>query len=638
MKLPLIWLSDYVESDLNPEKIADSFTAIGLMLDKPIENNTLDLEHRMDRSDWLSILGCARDFAALEKLKLKYPPSSAKKGAPANPSTLVPIRVTARSAVRRFTTRVFRDVTVKPSPRWLKERLELYGIPIVNNIVDITNFVMVEYGQPMHAQDLARFTKREIVLRFSKKGEKIQTLLGENVALENGMLVLSQNNIPIVIGGIVGSSSTGVTASTKEIILDAGNYNQSLVRKTSRTLKIANETVMRYDKFLDPRLTEVAIERASSLILELAGGKCYENIDYYPHPVEPQIMTLRLKRLHKLSGEKIPLREASSILKRLEYAIIDQNQHELTVEVPYFRTDIAVEDDLVSDILRIRNYANIPTSHMVTAPPREITPPRLKLENKIRLTLMSFGAHEHITDPLVEYQNKPGQIRLINALTSEKSALRTSVLETLSAVRKSYKKYKITQYLLFEIGRAYSKKKWKGDNEYIESNDLGIICENPALSPQQKASTLNSLTRSILTDLGIHNPEFISQGNSVIIRHLSRQIGKLEESSAILHLDLIEKLVAPSHIVNSKYQQLQYFDLSLTLKVGQTFGPIYSYLSEHKQLQSIEVLETYENNTDGDKSLSILVRIFIEPKQNLDKIRTQLINKISSDFQVVSRS
>jgi phenylalanyl-tRNA synthetase beta chain len=188
MKVPLIWLKDYIDTKKTPKEIAESFTALGLMLDKPIEKDVLDLEHRMDRSDWLSIIGCARDFAAMEGLKFKFPELNKTAGKQPKKSQIIDIKIECPDLVHRFNTRVFRGIKVKKSPKWLSERLEAYGIPSINNIVDITNFVMVELGQPMHAQDIAKMEKPEIVIRRAKDNEEITTLLGQQIKLNSKQL------------------------------------------------------------------------------------------------------------------------------------------------------------------------------------------------------------------------------------------------------------------------------------------------------------------------------------------------------------------------------------------------------------------------------------------------------------------
>jgi phenylalanyl-tRNA synthetase beta chain len=412
MRVPLIWLKDYIDTKKTPKEIAESFTALGLMLDKPIEKDVLDLEHRMDRSDWLSIIGCARDFAAMEGLKFKFPELNKTAGKQPKKSQIIDIKIECPDLVHRFNTRVFRGIKVKKSPKWLSERLEAYGIPSINNIVDITNFVMVELGQPMHAQDIAKMEKPEIVIRRAKDNEEITTLLGQQIKLNSKNFVLTQNNKPTVIGGIVGTKSTSVDENTADIVLDAGNYDQVNIRKSSRELKIQNETVLRYDKFLHPKLTEIALERATKLILELAGGEYYQNIDYYPKSFPLKKLKLRFSRIKQISGMNIPESKIEMILDSLGYSVLNKNSEGMSLDVPYFRTDVEVEDDIVSDILRINNYKNIPSDVLNMAPPAEITPKIYVFEERLRDILVNLGLYEHITNPLViSDESKKDQVK-----------------------------------------------------------------------------------------------------------------------------------------------------------------------------------------------------------------------------------
>ena len=471
MKIPLIWLKDYVETEKSAKELAASFTQLGLMLDKPLgKDNVLDLEHRMDRADWLSIIGCARDLAAFENTKLNVPKAYGKPGKKADPKDHVKIEVTTPS-VRRFQTRVFRDIKVGPSPKWLVEKLSLYGMDSINNIVDITNFVMVEYGQPMHAQDLAKLKGQDISIRQAKPGEKLTTLLGTEVTLDADAFVLTSGGEVTVIGGIVGGKQTGVTEDTTDIILDSGNYDSRVIRKVSRRLKIMNESVSRNDKFLDPRLIDAALSRATALILELAGGTYYENGDYYPSPAKPKTQTLRLSRLHLLSGMDITLGTAKKILKSLDYAVVEEGEDTLTLEIPYFRTDVEVEDDLVADILRIHNYTTIPVQAMTTPVPTDITPSIYRFEDRLRDLMVAQGAHEHITSSLVTATNQSGQVMLANALSTDQNALRTNLVDGLKQVLTTYKKHNQENVVVFEIGKVFSKDK----KEYLEHRQLTAV-------------------------------------------------------------------------------------------------------------------------------------------------------------------
>lgn len=546
MKIPITWLKDYVKTDASPREIASSFTQLGLMLDKPLDDSgVLDLEHRMDRSDWLSILGCARDYSAFSKLKLVYPKTNTKRLAKVKPSEIVEISVKTPH-VRRFNTRLVKNVTVGPSPSWLKERLEAYGIRSINNVVDITNFVMIEYGQPMHAQDLAKLKKREITLRPAKRGESLKTILGTEVALDPNTFVLSSGGVPTVIGGIVGGSETGVTNSTTELILDAGNYDQAVVRKTSRRLKIINETVSRYDKFLHPDLCELALERATYLLDTIAGATVYTNVDYYPQPPKAATMTLTFARLKVISGLDHSAKLVKRILTALEYHILKETETSLTLTVPTFRTDVEVEDDIVADILRINDYSNIPTSPLTTPVPVDITPAIMQFEEHLRDLLVAQGAHEHITTSLV-LKTQPTQITLSNALSADQNALRESLLPKLTEVAQNYHKHGL-DLPLFEIGVVF-KLNEKGD--YLEQRQLTVLS--------------NSLTVStLLHQLGI-SPRIISLDYQSLNILLNEEVvGHLDgQGSYSLDTTLLHKYYHPYTGVISELSYLPTRDISL---------------------------------------------------------------------------
>ncbi|MFC1622277.1 phenylalanine--tRNA ligase beta subunit-related protein [Patescibacteria group bacterium] len=619
MRIPIEWLREYVNIDKSAKEIADTFTQLGLLLDKPIKNNVLDLEHRMDRADWLGIIGCARDLAAFEKLKLKIPEGYEENVPTVSTKDNIDVKVEDKDFVNRFYTYVFRDITVKNSPAWLKNRLEAYGIPSINNIVDITNYVMVEMGQPLHAHDIDKMEKPEIVFRKAKKGEKITTLLGEEVKLDENTFITSSNGKPTGVGGIVGGNMLKVDKKTKNIVLDSGNYIQNIIRKTSRRLKIQNETVLRDDKFLSPIANELAVKRATKLILEIAGGKVYKNGDYYPKKVRPQKMTLRMGRISKLGGIEFSKKDVVDVLERLGYEILKNTADLITVEIPYFRTDVTVEDDLVADILRMYDYSKIPISLLSTAPPKEITPEIYNFEDKIRDILVASGLHEHITDPLVS----DGQIKLTNTLSSEKSALRTQVRDTLKVVGKTYRKHKIKNVGVFEIGLNYSMR---GDpnkyKSYLETRVVEVLCGNP-----------RQILATLLQNLGIQ--KYILTPNAVKIGNIT--IGKLDLGGFYLET---EKLLGCSKLPERVVTEIKHYtteDISLIVEKDTHFGPVLEDILRESGIIDAEVVEEHTGRGVVKGKRAVLVKVTYNTSKT-KLIREKLIKKLVRKHKLVYRA
>lgn len=630
MKIPLEWLKEYVDlNDLTPKEIGLAFTQIGLMEDKPFDGEVFDLEHRFDRADWLSIIGCARDLAAYLNRRLITPTLCSQKPLKPKDDQIIKIKVECPEIINRFNTRVFRNVKVAESPNWLKDRLEKYGIPSINNIVDITNYVMVEIGQPLHAQDLSKILDSEIIIRRAKNGEKITTFIGDEVILYSDAFVLADKKEALVLGGIVGGRKTGITFQTKDIILDAGNYNQNLIRKVSRKLKIQNETVSRYDKFLHPKLTEIALERAAYLILELAGGEYYDNVDWYPNPKPPKQMKITSKRLEMIAGTNINYDKVLNILKKLDYKItshtnITDKEWEDVVEVPYYRTDIEVEDDIISDILRINGYQNIQSSQIQCAPPNETTPKIYILEEKIKDYMVQLGGYEHITDPLVMANpSSQNQIVLENSLNFQKNALRENVGETLSQIVSFYYKNKINEGLLFEIGKFYKK-----ENEvvYKEIRALECLAFNMNESPKSIYKLVSSTLRGLFKCLGIKNFEIQNENGQRTIKKENTTLGYIRYNGFTLLTENLLPFVRDDNRVLTNIIDLTTLDLSFLLKKTTPVNNVITALQKIGEIKEIEFIEEY--NIDNENR-SILFRI--KAQKNLSPL--EIKEKIKRGLQ-----
>ncbi len=637
MKIPLNWLKDYLNTNKKTSELADSFTALGLLLDKPIENvgNTevLDLEHRMDRADWLSVLGCARDLAAMLQIPLEYPKFDDNLWPTIDDTEKVKVMVEGDGFVNRFYTRVLKNVVVGESPEWLKERLVAYGLPSINNIVDITNFVMVELGQPMHAHDLDKMDSRDITFRKAKSGETITTLLGETINLSEDIWLTTTNNDPTGIGGIVGGQKVAIDSNTKNIVLDSGNYDQTTIRKSSRKLKIYNETVLRDDKYLHPENNERAIKRATQLILEICGPnvEVFENSDFYPTKWPIKNMAIRVSRVKQISGLDFDVRDMQSILESLEFKVLSVGEKQLQVEVPFFRTDIEVEDDLVSEILRIKNYNQIPLTPIQSAPPKEITPEIYKLEDRIRDILVKNGLHEHITDPLVEANNTEGQVILQNALSSEKNAMRNEMRNSLEPILSDYKKHKIADVDIFEIGLTYHKTE-----EYLEKRELCVLARTDTKTSYELNRHVKGILATLFYELGVK--DFVIE-NGIISS--GKVLGNLWVDGFGLYIEALHDIVgyktvsrAQSVIPNNSTD-----NFSLIVKVGNSFGSAYNAIKNHKAIKDLAVTEEYIDEAKiGKDNKAILLEVTYNKDIDIEKTRKELIEILENKFGITIRT
>jgi phenylalanyl-tRNA synthetase beta chain len=479
---------------------------------------------------------------------------------------------------------------------------------------------MVEYGQPMHAQDLGKFDKQEIVIRRSKKGEKITTFEGTEIELDPKIFILTQNNKPIAIGGVVGGEVTGVSKTTTDIILDAGNYNQTNIRETSRKLKIQNETVLRYDKFLHPHLCQVAIERATKLILELAGGEYYENIDWYPNKKVFKKSKVTLNRIEKMSGMDFEIKKVEKILESLGYKVISKKSDTLNLEVPYFRTDIDVEDDLVADVLRISNYENIPLEGLNLAPPEEITPVIYDFEEKCRDILTNLGLNEYITDPITSHNEKlANQVELENSLSFDKNALRTTIYETLEPVLATYKKHKIDEVGVFEIGKVYAKQ----NDDYEEKRVLEVIYTKDAL-PKEINDEVKKILTGFFQVLGLDNINYKKDTTHAIIHQKTLELGCLKRDSFTLYTENLLKTEKKNLRVKSELVNEITEDITFDIGVGEDAGEIIDKIKgADRHIQKVEVLD--DNYRKGTKKIITIRVTFSAPDNDLT---TQKVNRI----------
>lgn len=492
MKVPLSWLNEYVELPTDPHELGRRLTSIGHMQDGPIKevagDKVLDLEVRQNRSDCYSILGIARETAAVLEKELKTPPEY-NQALPDAPS-LTTVEIENPDLCYRFNAVTLTGLTVKESPEWLRHRLEAYGVKSINNVVDITNFVMLEIGQPLHAFDRDRIANDTLHIRSAKEGEQLTVLGSKQLSLTADDLVIADTDKAVAIAGVMGGEQTGVTDQTTSLILETATYNQASIRRTALRHDLRTEASTRLEKFLHPELTELALRRAVQLILELAGGQVVGHTDAYPSVAKDTQVQLRLSAITRLGGIELSLPEAKELLDRLEIPSTEAASDSLEVSIPYFRTDLEQEADLVEEVLRLYGYDRIPEHLPAAPPPKDIQSPLHTLEEQVRDILIAAGYDEQITEPLTNEEDPEKEpIRLQNSLTSEKVQLRTTLRDTLFQAVVTRRKYRYSDIRVFEVGKIYYTEK----GEYQEPSTLGIIQSGKEASYQEMKGVVEAL-------------------------------------------------------------------------------------------------------------------------------------------------
>ena len=479
MNVPLNWLAEYVKLPKETKVLTDKLTAVGHMLDKVKtvgQETVIDLELRGNRADMFGLIGIAREVAATTDTNLKIPeiPPLPKidKNCP-----LVNVQPGAADLVTRYTA-VKLTVKVGPSPKWLVDRLTAYGLPSVNNVVDVTNYVMVETSHPLHAFDFDLIKGGQLILRRAKKGEKFATVQqGTTLILsDQDLAIADQNSVHCL--SIIGGLDSRVTDQTSHIILESAVYNPANCRRTARRLKTITEGGTRHEKHQDPNGVSLSLARSIDLLKRIASAKIASlTSDYYPHPVKPRIIKFDPHEIARLTGLRVPVSTINKILSGLEFIIHGQD-----VTVPTFRTDIENQADIVEEVIRVYGYDHIPSTPISDATPVPSTYSSYAVGKKLRDELIKLGLNEAITLTMVEN----GQIKLVNPPDPALSYLRTDIAPSLVKYAHRLLNLRQRRVALFEVGKTFSRKR----NNYQEHSHLGIAVSDNLTGILQKLAQL----------------------------------------------------------------------------------------------------------------------------------------------------
>lgn len=473
------WLTDYLRLEMPAETLAERLALSGLNHERTEEvggDLAIDLEVTSNRGDCLSHIGVAREIAVNFGLSLKlHDPKPTETGPAA--SSAVRVDVEDPELCPRFTARVIQGARIGESPWWLRKRLETLGVRPINNVVDVTNYVLFECGQPLHAYDLAKLAGRRLVARRARPGEKLVAINGKTYELKPEMLTIADDARPVGLAGVMGGLDTEISATTRDLVIEAARFDASSVRRTSRALALFSPSSHRFERGLDPERTEWASRRCAEMVLDLAGGTLLAGLVDVGQPVPPRPpIRLRIDQVPRILGIAIDEARIVAILEALGL----KHEGNLAFAPPSWRADLDREIDLIEEVARIHGYHHIPENVAVpvTASSRG---PRERVEAIVRNTLTACGFDEAVTYSLVpeEYvaavssPGSPPPIRVEHSSRKRETILRTALTPSLLAAKGHNAARGSADVSLFEIAHVYLPR--PDHPQPLEPTRLGIV-------------------------------------------------------------------------------------------------------------------------------------------------------------------
>ena len=678
MKVSYNWLQSFLKNKLPaPEKLAEILTMsvfeVG-EIKKVGRDRVLDIDVLPNRAhDCLSHWGVAREVAAITGNWSSSIGAVLKKNC-SNGAAPIKVEVKNKDLCPRYCARVITDIKVGPSPKWLKERLEVIGQKSINNIVDAANYVMFETGQPLHAFDMdkvggspRRGLPPRIIIRRAKKGEKIITLENEKYELNSDILVIADTKEPLAIAGIKGGKKAEIDQGTKDIILEAANFNPQNIRQVSKKLGLRTESSLRFEAGLDANLASEAIDRAADLIQKIAGGEIVPGlIDVYPKKIRPKKIKLEVEKVKRLLGVEIPKKDIIKILESLSFKIQDTKYKILNTIIPTWRLDITLPEDLIEEIGRLFGYEKIPAQ----LPSAALIPPErndsLVYENKIREILVSAGLSEVYNYSFISEKDiitRPVLVELENPVSREQKYLRPSLMPNLLKNIKDNLRF-FNEVGLFEIGKVFKTEDKRQKTEVSEEKKLaGVFALKIKSEGTREFYQLKGVVDSLLNKLRIsdvwyddannkqqttNNKQFYHSARRAEIKVGDDLVGWLGEISPEIleRLDIkprvvgfeidFEKLVALAteereYLPPSKYPAVVR-DIAVLVEPSARVEEVLNLIETAggPLVQDVDLFDMYEgeNIPDGKKNLAFHIVYQAEDRTLTDKEVNDLHAKI----------
>ena len=648
----------------------------------------LEVDITPNRVDATSHYGVARDLAAY----LKQAGKPAQLKAPSveafqidDPSAGISVEVQNTEACLRYSGVTIQGVTVKESPEWMQNRLRAIGLRPINNVVDVTNFILHELGQPLHSFDAGKIKGNHVIVKTEPAGTKFVTLDGVERTLTDRDLMICNTEEPMCIGGVFGGLDSGVTEQTTDVFLESACFHPTWIRKTARRFGLNTDASFRFERGLDPNQTIYVLKRAALLIQELAGGRITGEIqDVYPKVYEPYRVSVTYQKINSLIGKEIPVETVKSIVESLEMKIVAEDEAGLTLDVPMYRIDVQRDVDVIEDILRIYGYNNVEFSEHVKSNLSYKTPTdrSWELQNLISEQLCGCGFNEILNNSLTRsaYYNELSTypvshcVMLMNPLSADLNCMRQTLLFGGLESAEHNMKRKNGNIRFYEFGNCYdynidNKREGETLGEFSEEYRLGIWLagnrvENSWAHPNEKTSVyeLKAYVENILVRLGVerrkvifgHLSNDLYSAGLTITTGAGRQLGTLgivqkkickaldidtEVYYAELSWTQLMKEIKKSKVSFSELSKFPAVkrDLALLLDKGVQFAEIVKIAreSERKLLKDVELFDVYEgkNLPAGKKSYAVSFYLQDETKTLNDKQIEAIMKKIQSGLE-----
>lgn len=673
--------------DKNGIMILDSKAKVGMPLAKyfGLDDVVLEVGITPNRPDCLSHIGIAREVAAMTGKKMILPKFRIKESK-RHISKFASVKIIDKINCPRYTARVLFGVEVGPSPKWMQDMLTAVGLRPVNNIVDITNFVLMEYGHPLHAFDYDKLDGHEIIVRSASQGERFVTLDHKERTLRSDTLMICDGAKPVAIAGVMGGLTSEISDATKNVLLESAYFKPQSIRKTSKAFGLSTDASQRFERGADPNATRWAADRAIALMQELSGGEVLRGvIDVYPKKIVPSVVNLRVQKTNEVLGTNLNEKKIVGFLKKLDIEAQRSTKKEggtIQFRIPTNRPDLEREIDLIEEVARMFGYDNIETKTKSSISFGE-QPPEKNLSDAIRDWLIGRGFHEIVTNSMqdISIASLTGNnfIKVANPISKDMEVLRTSLIPSMLQIICHNLFHGVKNLRLFELGTVYFQnpelkgKTW--NNGIIEQNRLimAVSGQKEPLSWDKQPASLDlfdlkgeveGLFRKIFLDKFKFIPysttrTLTQSGLDIEINGVVRgDVGKvkpellkrfeIEQDVFVVELTLDD--IDSSMQRERKYQALPKYpsvmrDVALVIDEGVAVESLMQSVKEvgGPLLTSVELFDIYRGNqiAEGKKSCAFALEFRSEEKtleqEEIDKVIENILKSVSSKFQATLR-